>query len=92
MRRVDVGGVLILWSWWEIWPCRNGSHNMGFFLILTLSTCKGVCSSVILCSSCCALFTFANRTRLCYIYNIKLGLRLGPMGPMFLSSAFSSSF
>ena len=30
---------MTLLGWWETWPYRNGSHNMGFSLILILFIC-----------------------------------------------------
>ena len=30
---------MTLLGWWETWPYRNGSHSMGFSLILTLFIC-----------------------------------------------------
>ena len=30
---------MTLLDWWETWPYRNGSHSMGFSLILTLFIC-----------------------------------------------------
>jgi len=34
MRRANIGWAMTLLGWWEVWPCRNGSHNMGSFLFL----------------------------------------------------------